>query len=58
MLKLADFFIDQVTGVVTKEGDADVTYTTKLELTPVAEFYAPVNNPSPGQLRLVECKWK
>lgn len=61
-IKLADIVIDQVTAVEIKGEEADATYMTKLELTAVAEIYAPVSNPSPGpnhaSLRLVDGKWK
>lgn len=61
-IKLADLVIDQVTGVISKGDEADVAYTTRLELTPVAELYAPVRNPGPGpnhtSFRRVNGGWK
>jgi hypothetical protein len=60
-IKFGDIVIDRITGIRQKGDEADVTYTTRLVLTPVGEVFAPLSNPSPGpnhaSMRRVDGRW-
>ncbi len=60
-IKFGDIVIDRITGITQKGDEADVTYTTRLVLTPVGEVFAPLSNPSPGpnhaSFRRVDGRW-